>query len=404
MGSRGHAQVGTVEVAMPALVALQGRSLLIGAVVAVVLALAACGGGSPTPEPTPPPTPTAAPTPTPFDVADAFLAIIGDPDFSARMEIDGTMNMGVSATLSGTITGSGDDSRTSMKIELGTTVIETESIKTGGRSYSRTSPGPWLEDVTFEPDSDDAEDLMAWLRRLSEIEDLGVEAKRGQQLHHLSAGDEAVPPAALGLDSSTYRDPLVTIDFFAEDDGTPAIFAVDGSWVQSIAGQDFTVEFVMDLVLSNVGSAITIDPPTSVWTTYESPLGYKVAHPETFFVENREGYDAFVQDGADWIYVETWPDAAGLNEDGFLESILDLVKGSWGAPVETPVAATLGGEPGHLATFRFAYDDGSEGIAFDVLAMHDNLGWDVTLFSIPGSETADFALFQQFLATFAYVE
>jgi hypothetical protein len=80
------------------------------------------------------------------------------------------------------------------------------------------------------------------------------------------------------------------------------------------------------------------------------------------------------------------------------------VKASWGDPIETPVATRLGGEPGYLATFQYAYDDGSEEIAFDVLVVHDNVGWDVTLFSIPGEETRDFALFQQFLATFAYAQ
>ena len=110
------------------------------------------------------------------------------------------------------------------------------------------------------------------------------------------------------------------------------------------------------------------------------------------------------EDGADWIYVEAWPDAAGLNEDGFLEAILAVVEDGWGAPIEAPVARTLGGEPGYLATFRFAFDDGSEGIAFDVLAMHDNVGWDVTLLSAPGVETQDFKLLEQFLATFAYIE
>lgn len=376
------------------------RSRLATAAFAVAFAMAACGGAA---SPSPEPTPTVEPTPTPFDVAGAFLSIVGDPDFSARMDIDGTMEMGVSATLSGTITSSGDDSRSILTITVGTTTIETESISTDGRSYSRTAPGPWLEDATAPPGTDDG-NLNAWLRRLAAIDDLGVEAKNGKQLHHLSAGDEPLPPEALGLDVSTYKDPVVTIDFYAEDDGTPALFAVEGSWIQLVNGQDLTVEFVMDLALSNVGSPITIDPPISVWTFYEGDLGYTMAHPADFSVENRDGYDAFVQDGVDWIYVTTWPDAGGLNSDGLLDGVLEVVRDTWGAPIETPAAMALGGEPGFLATFQYTYDDGSEEIAFDVLAMHDNIGWDVTLFSIPGEETRDFALFQQFLATFAYAE
>lgn len=389
---------------MPAQVVPPGRSRRAGSVLAIAFFVAACGGAS-TAEPSPAPSPTPLPTPTPFDVAAAFLTIVGDPDFSARMEIEGTMEMGVTATLSGTITGSGEDSRTIMSVEFGTTVTETESIQVDGRSFSRTSPGPWLEDPSSaEGGSEDDDDLIAWLGRLAEIEDLGIETKDGRQLHHLSAGDEPVPPEALGLDASTFKDPAVTIDFYAEDDGTPAVFVVDGSWVQAIGGQDFNITFAMDMVVSNVGAPIRIEPPNDVWSWYESPLGYRVAHPANLSVENLDGYDAFVADGVDWIYVMTNPDAAGLNEEGFLEAILDAVKDSWGAPVETPVAAVLGGEPGHLATFQFAYDDGSEGIAYDVLAMHDNVGWDLTLYSAPGAETEDLAVLQKFLATFAFVD
>ncbi len=386
---------------MPASTRSNARSSVATAVLALALAIAACGGSA-SPAPSPTPTPTQQPTPTPFDVGAAFLAIVNDPDFSARMELDGTIDMGVTATLTGTITGSGDDSHSTFTVTFGNVSIETEEISSGGKSYERKAPGPWLE-APAKAGADD-ESLNDWLRTLSTIQDLGVETKKGKQLHHLSAGDEPVPPGALGLDASTFKNPLVTIDFYAEDDGTPAIFTVDGSWVQLVNGQEINVEFAMDLTLSNVGSAITIDPPMAVWTTYESPLGYSMAHPDTFKVVNRDGYDAYVQDGVDWIYVATWPDAAGLNPEGYRDAILANVKTAWGDPIAPPVATPLGGEPGYLATFQYTYDDGSEGIAYDALAMHKNLGWDVTLFSIPGEEVADFELFKQFLATFAYDE
>lgn len=384
---------------MPAVMSSPTRSRTGTAVLAIALLVTGCGGSA---SAAPTSTPTEAPTPTPFDVAEAFLAIVAADDFSARMEIDGTVELGVTARISGTITGSGDDSRTLMKTTIGTTVSEVESITSGGKTYARTSPGPWLEAEPGSTGND--ESFTEWLSALDEIEDLGVETKDGRKLHHLSVGDEPVPPEVLGLDPSTFTDTEVTIDFYAEDDGTPAVFTVDGTWVQAIEGRDINVEFIMDMVISNVGSAITIDPPMNVWSRYESPLGYTMANPESFGVENRDGYDAFVQDGADWIYVATWPEAAGLNADGFLTEILALVQADWGDPVETPVATTLAGEPGYLATFRYAFDDGSEGIAYDVLAMHGNVGWDLTLYTLPGLERRDFALFEQFLATFGYVD
>jgi hypothetical protein len=388
-----------MEDPMPTLLPTAGRRRLAAAAALLALVAAACGGSA-TAAPTA--SPTLAPTATPFDVAAAFVAIVGDPDFSARMEVDGTMEMGVSATLTGTITGSGDDSRTLLKVGLSGQTLETETITSGGKSYSRSGAGPWLE----EPAKPAAEDtsLTTWLRTLDEFEDLGVVTKNGKKLHHLSAGDAPVPPAAIGLDASTFKDPVVTIDFYATDDGTPAVFSIEGTWVQLINGSDFTVEFLMDLTLSNVGSAITIDPPSDVWTTYTSPLGYSMAHPDSFSVENRDGYDAFVLNGEDWIYVQPWPDAAGLSPEGFRDALLEFVKDSWGDPVVAPVATSLGGEPGFIATFHYTYDDGTEGIAIDVLAMHKNQGHEVTFFTVPGQENADAALFDKFLATFEFAD
>ena len=160
----------------------------------------------------------------------------------------------------------------------------------------------------------------------------------------------------------------------------------------------------MDMTFSKIGSKITTEAPDDVWTSYESPLGYSMAYPEGFSVENRDGYDACVFDGVDWVGVQTWPDAAGLNAEGFREAIRELAKEPWGDPIETPTAAALGGERGYIATFQYTYEDGSEEIAFHVMAMHANLGWNVTLFTIPGEEDRDFALLQQFVATFAYGE
>ncbi|TAJ99923.1 MAG: hypothetical protein EPO36_10470 [Chloroflexota bacterium] len=386
---------------MPALPVAHRRSRPAALALVMVLALAACGGSS-TPAPTPTPTPTAQPSPTPLDVSATFLEIVGDPQFSAEMEIDGTMEIGVTATLSGTIRGSGADSHTIFNVEVVGTTQASESITVDGTSWTRTDAGPWLE-VPTAPAAEESS-MTAWLATLEGVEDLGVETKAGRKLHHLSIGDDPLPPAVLGLDPSTFTDADVTIDFFAEDDGTPAIFTVEGTWLQLIAGESYQVEFVIDLTLSAIGSTISIEPPDDVWEPYASSLGYSMAHPAEFEVEFREGYDVITFRGQEWVYVEVFPDAAGLNPEGFRDEILGLVAESWGPPAETPVATTLGGEPGYFATFRFTYDDGSAGVAFDTMAMHQNVGWDVTLFSLPDEEDADFALYQQFLGAFAFGE
>jgi hypothetical protein len=388
------------EETMPAPTILAAPRRLALAALVVAFGGAACGGSTPTTAPTASPTVAPTPTATPFDVSAAFLEIISDPDFSAKMDVDGTMEMGVTATLTGTITGSGDDSRTILTIDVAGTRVETESIATGGKAYSRTAPGPWLE-VDVPSGASDEQSLTGWLQTLDTIEDLGVVTKNGEQLHHLSAGDEPVPPGALGLDARTFTDPEVTIDFYAEDDGTPAVFSVDGSWTQLINGLDFDVSFVMDLTLSNVGSPITIKAPSDVWTTYTSPLGYTMSHPKEFTVENRDEYDAYLLDDVEWVDVAIWPDAAGLNAEGFRDAIHEFVADIWGPPVDV-APAVLGGESGFISTFEYVNEDGSEGVSFDVMAMHANQGWDVTFYSLPSEQAADFALLQQLLATFRY--
>ncbi|MEW5990592.1 MAG: hypothetical protein AB1736_04485 [Chloroflexota bacterium] len=368
---------------------------------AVALLVAACGGSAsvaPSPTPTPEPTPSA----TPFDVVAAFLEVVQDEDFSGRIELAGTMELGVTATISGEMSGSGADSRTLMEITFGGTTTESETITANGRTYTRTAPGPWLE-VQPEASGADEDSLGEYLQTLSDLEDLGVVTKNGQQLHHLSAGGDPVPPGAMGLDASTYTDPIVTMEFYVAADGTPAIFAVEGSWTQAINGQQIAVEFVMDLTFVDVGSVVRISAPSDVWAMYESPLGYAAAHPAGFTVENREEYDAYIKDGEEWLNVVSWPEATGLNVDGFLAEILAITDESWGQPTAT-IETSLAGEPAYLARFEFTYDDGSAGVAYDVVAMHENVGWEVTLYTLPELEQDDAEFLDEFLATFHYGE
>ncbi|HEX4897637.1 MAG TPA: hypothetical protein VFV53_04690 [Candidatus Limnocylindrales bacterium] len=394
------------------------RSRLATVLLATALLVAACGGsGSSIELATPTLRPT--PTPTPLDVGQAFLDRVSEPGFTAKITLSGTMEMGVSATVTGTISGSGEDSRTLIELDFGDTSIETETITVDGTTYSRTEPGPWLEATTSSaglppappsasgvPAADDVT-LTAWLRRLQTIRDLGVETRNGERLHHLSVGREPVPPAVIGFDSPMFIDPSLTIDFYARDDGTPAVFAVEGSWRQIVGAEEVTVDLAMDMTLSMIGIPIAIKAPRDVWVTYESPLGYSMSHPEDVTVESRDGYDVYLQDkfdGYELIYVDSWPEAAGLSTGGFRDALLEYVGDSWGDPTMTPVAYSLAGEPAYFARFKYAYDDGSPATVIDVMAMHEDIGWEITLNTDPSWETIDTNLLKRFLATFAFAE
>lgn len=373
-------------------------------VASLAIILAACGGAaspSPSPTPTPTPTPTVAPTPTPIDVGAVFLATVRDPEFSARVALDGTMEMGLSVGLGGTMLFDGDDASLTMTVTFGTTEQTTEAITLNGETWGRTSPGPWLEVET--PSTDDSS-MTTWLRDLDTLTDEGLETIGGRSLHHLTAGDGPVPLEALGLDPANFTDPDVTVDFYAEPDGTPAMMVMAGTWIQAISGQQVTVEFSLDMTFSEVGSAITIRAPEDVWTTYTSELGYSMAMPAGFTVEDRDGTEVFVDaNGIDWAYVYTWQDAAGLSAAGFRDELIDLYSVDWGDPIEAVKDVTLGGEPGYRIVWGFEAEDGSANVAIDTIAMHE-VGWEVLFTSLVEERAQVEPIFDTFLATFAYAD
>ena len=119
---------------------------------ACALAIAACGAPAtsiaPSEVATAAPSATAAPTPSPSaaDVSAAFVKQLVSPTFSGTATITGDMTIG---PLGGDITGSGtyngQDSNMKLTINVGTFEQETETTKIGTSTWSRKSPGPWLE-------------------------------------------------------------------------------------------------------------------------------------------------------------------------------------------------------------------------------------------------------------------
>lgn len=365
--------------------------------VLLALGLVACGGGTTT-APAPSPTPTPTPTPAPFDVGAAFLDIVTNDVFSGRIDMTGTMELGVTAEISGSIDTAGEDTKMVFTTTVAGTSQTSETVTVDGVTYTRTNAGPWLvkED---EGSASSGNGFSAWLRSLKKVEDLGVVTKDGDQLHHLKPDKPLPDDAFLG---SAMNDAEFTIDLYAKDDGTPAVFTIDGSWSQEINGQPFKVEMTMDMAFSKLGASIAVLKPSDVWTRSESALGYSMAHPADFSVETRDGYDAFVKGREDWFYVTTWPDASGLSADGFRDAVIANYAPDFGQPVITPTASTLAGEPAWAVAWQFTNDSGEVNRLHGVLAMHANVGWEVSLLTLPEVETDDLTLFNTSLTTFQF--
>jgi hypothetical protein len=242
----------------------------------------------------PPPTSTPQPTTTPsVDVAKAFVASLSR-GLSAEARLDGSVTVGaISLPVSGTSLLAGRDSHQTMTITTGARAQVTETITVDGQSYTKQGK------LWFAKPAKGGGDLGAVLNALSSLVDTGTETKDGRNLHRLAPPPgTAIPMSALGAASAGATDGNVALEFYAEDDGTPAIISLDASWTQKVGKVDQPASMHLDMFLSRVGQTITIAPPETVWvTTASRRLGYRVARPSDWDVEFAKKATA-----NDWFY------------------------------------------------------------------------------------------------------
>jgi hypothetical protein len=354
--------------------------------------------------PTTAPAPTAAPTPspTPIDVSAAFVKQIVNPTFSATAKISGSLTVGpIEGSIAGTAAFSGPDSSQAMSITAGTFKQDTESVHIGATSWSRKAPGPWLEDTAKPAGSKDSS-LSEVLKSIISVEDLGLETRGGKQLHHLrsSSGNE-IPPAVFGIDTATSKDAKFTLDFYAADDGTPAIMAIAGTWTQASGAIEVPTTMAFDIAFGDIGKPQTIDPPEDVWVRYTSKThGYTMAHPADWTVEATKDEDAYLLDGQGYVYVGVTPFKGSTAK--FVTELKSTYKKPFKGDPASETPTILGGEAAVRLIYQFTNDsDQAVTIADDVVA-RDGTGWEVYLATAGGTE--DIAAFDQFVATFAFTE
>ncbi len=375
----------------------------------VMVVVVACGGTSPsgppsstpvpsaTPVPSTTPVPTASPTPAPVDVSAPFLAAITDPGFEADMEISGTVTIaGTEGTITGFGTVSGAGSATSITLSIAGRDQINESIEIGDEGWARRAPGPWLVD----PPSKSS--MRAFLEAMTGAVDLGVVDLDGTSFHHLQpAGGNELTPEAAGFDVEGARDAAFTIDFYATDDGTPAIIALGGAWTQTADGQDVTVE---------VGAAYTLtpftgllEPPTDVWEFHASKaFDYRMAHPAEWTVKASKSQDTYGVGGQGYVYVAPQAVAKGTKLAGFVAALRKSYKRDFGVDPIIDEPTSLAGAAAHRLVYRFTNADDVEVTIADVVTVHAGKGWEVFLASSGGDE--DVAFFEIFTATFEFTD
>lgn len=376
--------------------------------IAIALAVVACGGAAasvaPSATPTPAATPTAAPTPspTPVDVPAAFVRRIAMPDFSATAKITGSMTVGA---IEGRITGDGvmdsGDSSSTMTIDLGTFKQETGTVRVGAKSWSRRSPGPWLEDPA-KPAGSEGTTITDFLLSVASVEDLGLETRGGRQLHHLrSKAGQEIPCAALGFASDTAKDAECTLDLYATADGTPAIMAIAGGWKQVSGGVEVPATMTFELAFDDIGEPQAIEPPDDVWVRHTSTaLGYTMARPADWTVEPAEDKDTYQVNGQPYIYVAVTPFKGSTAK--FAAALKASYKEPFGGDPASETPTNLGGAAGVRLIYRYTTEQGQEMTLVDDAISRDGSGWEVFLVTDGGPE--DIEVFDTFVATFAYVD
>ncbi len=378
---------------------------MIAAVLAIIVA--ACSGGdsvsrapsAPSASATAAPTPSAVPSPTAADVSAAFFTLITAPEFSAKETLTGNLKLGTTpATMTGSGLVSGGDSNETLTVQTGSTSQATSVIEVGTTSWTKTEPGPWVEDPKpITP----KKDLSDYLHGVTGFIDLGVETRSGRQLHHLQAkGGNAIDAAFVGYGAGRNgKDAAFTVDFYATDDGTPAVVVISGTLTYVSGATETPASVTYEDALSEVGKPQTIAPPDDVWVRYTSDaLGYTMAHPADWTVTSEKDKDTYLLDGQGYVYVALTP------YKGTTEAFVTALKASYKKPFDGDPSSvkktTLGGQAAERLIYGFTNDAGQEVTVVDDVTVRTGTGWEAFLVTAGGAD--DIAIFDQFVATFGF--
>jgi len=236
---------------------------------------------------------------------------------------------------------------------------------------------------------------------LSTMQDLGVESRGGEPLHHLrSSKGNAVPPSVFGVTSETSRDGVFTLDFYATDTGAPAILAVEGSWIEVDGTTEVPTRMAFDIALGDIGKPQTIVAPDDAWVRYDSRVHhYTMAHPADWTVTTEQYMDTYLRAGVPVVYVALGP------YTGTTAALVATLKKTYAKDLGGPTgesATKLGGQPAVRLTYVGKSAAGADTTLADDIVSRTGTGWEVYIATTGGAE--DVALFDQFVATFEFAD
>ena len=370
----------------------------------LVVALSACAADvakqstppSATDAPTAEPTPTATPIDIPQVFASRMLAIT-----ELRADISGTIQVGDNVgEYSGTLESAGSDTHERLVVTFadGTPRVS-ETIQEGDTAYELTD-GIWIRTQLTGSDTGDAvniETIMdAALRDPESLVPAGTEMVDGDRLLRLDIQDApAIPADTLGFTDPTIAEFEATVAFLAEDDGSPAGFMVEATWVQGAEA----VAGVVDLRYRYALGArdVTVTAPEDPWEFHTgAELGYRMALPIDWTGRHIPAsgevfaFDEYVGTIDDAVQVVKYPDLQGAPtaEDWYRASAQDLLRRFGAEPEVANVIFMPDGSEVRVMTLH--YDDGPDQIFFQqAVVVRAAEAWDINWYSFAGNETQD---------------
>ena len=375
-------------------------------VLAALLA-GACAGTS-TPAPSRTPAPTAAPTASPSPSPTADVAALFESKAAAMQGLNTTLagqitfneaSGPIGGPIAGVYAASGGDEHTRLSVTVGTITEVQEEIVFAGTDYQRKGSEPWFEIGPAAPassatSSGGLESILG-----TSLRDVGVEAKDGQQLHHLEPMSGApIPPSAFGL-GGIAGVTSVSLDFYAQDDGTPAVMSVGLVGTTPVNDEPTSFDVSVDFDFQPGPASITA--PSLVWTRYEEPAAfYSVGYPEDWDADTKTETKEFLGPQSEALFVNGYKDP-GDTLTKLTAATVSYDRKKLKATIDSSVAGKLDDQPARVITSHYLVD-GQKVFGIDVVSIYKGFGYWITWGSPAGNEDIDSEEFQPILDSFTF--
>ena len=389
----------------------------IAMIAALSIVVAACGSTGPTAGPngpavTPAPshdpvatvapsaTPAPTPLPTPVDFPALTAAAIADPNFSAMVALDAARKVGTAkTTTTGNLAIEDRASHLVRRDKVGKTTTTTETVIGNGTRYLKVK-GVW----TKAGSSDDTE-LVAVLRAMPAMTDLGVEDKGGAQLHHLQTTTVPATPQELSPTKKGVTGLTSTLDLWVTEAGVPVTMTLASTWKQVVAKKTVNGSRTAHFAWSDVGGDVTVTLPTETWKFFTSSrYQYRMGYPDTWEAKAGKGRfaDSFYG-GEEYVYASRARQSRATLSfitKGILAS-LKSITGYKSLKITANKKARLDGVPARRIEFR-GTSSGQKVYGQAIYAIKGAFWYFVGFDAFKKQDKASRALFSQFIGTFDF--